>query len=62
MDWITDPQGIAWETYHSLGSIPVFGEEAAGVGDKDGGPAACCAGAPDTDAQRPAQTRSGCCA
>jgi catechol 2,3-dioxygenase-like lactoylglutathione lyase family enzyme len=23
--WITDPQGIAWETYHNLGSIPVFG-------------------------------------
>src|SRR5438552_11328904 len=22
--WITDPQGIAWETFHSLGSIPVF--------------------------------------
>ncbi len=25
--WTTDPQGVAWETFHSLGSIPVFGGE-----------------------------------
>lgn len=24
--WITDPQGIAWEHFHTLGNIPVFGE------------------------------------
>jgi catechol 2,3-dioxygenase-like lactoylglutathione lyase family enzyme len=24
--WITDPQGIAWETFHTLDSIPVYGE------------------------------------
>jgi catechol-2,3-dioxygenase len=23
--WVTDPQGIAWETYHTLDSVPVFG-------------------------------------
>jgi hypothetical protein len=36
--WVTDPQGIAWETFHTLDSIPVFGtdhREAANVG-------ACC--------------------
>lgn len=27
--WITDPQGIAWETFHSLESIPIFGEDNA---------------------------------
>lgn len=26
--WVEDPQGIAWETFHTLGGIPVFGEEA----------------------------------
>ena len=26
--WITDPQGIAWEQFHTLGNIPVFHEEA----------------------------------
>jgi catechol 2,3-dioxygenase-like lactoylglutathione lyase family enzyme len=25
--WVTDPQGIAWETFHTLVSIPVFGED-----------------------------------
>ncbi len=24
--WIRDPQGIAWETFHSLESVPVFSE------------------------------------
>jgi len=39
--WITDPQGIAWEHFHSLGNIPVFSEgkqEDVKVED-----AACCA-------------------
>lgn len=25
--WVTDPQGLAWETYHTLESVPVFGGE-----------------------------------
>jgi catechol-2,3-dioxygenase len=24
--WVTDPQGIAWEHFHTLGDIPVFSE------------------------------------
>jgi len=24
--WTTDPQGIAWETFHTLASVPVYGE------------------------------------
>ena len=24
--WITDPQGIAWETFHTLESIPMYGD------------------------------------
>jgi len=23
--WVTDPTGIAWETFHTLGGIPVYG-------------------------------------
>lgn len=39
--WLTDPQGIAWEQFHTLGNIPVFGEGSA----KNEEPAsACCAG------------------
>jgi hypothetical protein len=25
--WVNDPEGIAWETFHTLDSIPVFGSE-----------------------------------
>jgi catechol 2,3-dioxygenase-like lactoylglutathione lyase family enzyme len=25
--WVTDPTGIAWETFHTLGTIPVYGED-----------------------------------
>lgn len=25
--WTVDPQGIAWEAFHSLDSIPMFGED-----------------------------------
>ena len=27
--WVTDPSGIAWETFHTLGNIPVYGEDTA---------------------------------
>jgi len=25
--WVTDPTGIAWETFHTLGNIPIYGED-----------------------------------
>jgi hypothetical protein len=25
--WVTDPTGIAWETFNSLATIPVYGED-----------------------------------
>src|SRR5271154_2550932 len=27
--WVTDPTGIAWETFHTLSRIPVYGEDTA---------------------------------
>lgn len=36
--WIEDPQGIAWETFHTLGSVPIYGEEAGRAEEKS----ACC--------------------
>jgi catechol 2,3-dioxygenase-like lactoylglutathione lyase family enzyme len=27
--WSADPQGIAWEAFHTLADIPVFGQDAA---------------------------------
>lgn len=37
--WLQDPQGIAWETYHTLGSVPVFGDDNAPAQSDD---SACC--------------------
>lgn len=49
--WVTDPQGIAWEMYHTLDSIPVFGATAMSASASG-----CCV--PDA-ASKPAS--SGCC-
>ena len=38
--WVTDPQGIAWEHFHTLGNIPVFSEKEKSVAEAE---AACCA-------------------
>ena len=44
--WVNDPQGIAWESFHTLDSIPVYGE--TDVPNADGAPSAspeatsCC--------------------
>jgi len=27
--WVQDPQGVAWETFHTLDSIPTYGQNAA---------------------------------
>jgi extradiol dioxygenase family protein len=39
--WLTDPQGIAWEQFHTLGNTPVFGE---GSANNEQQSSACCAG------------------
>jgi hypothetical protein len=46
--WVTDPQGIAWEHFHTLGTIPVFHEPPAVAPAA----AACC---------NPSTPRSSCC-
>ena len=34
--WVTDPQGIAWEQFHTLDNIPVFSETAPGCRSRGG--------------------------
>lgn len=48
--WITDPQGIAWEHFHTLGNIPVFNEAT-----EEAPSHACCA-------PTSAAAQAGCCA
>jgi len=38
--WTTDPQGIAWETFRTLGEVPVYGETSRNAAGKPA--AACC--------------------
>ena len=53
--WVTDPQGIAWEHFHTLANIPVFREAAPAAG--------CCspAAATTTQAAAPAADDGACC-
>jgi hypothetical protein len=54
--WATDPTGIAWETYHTLDRIPVFGGQSAVGG--------CCVPEPaveKTVCGTPAKSAAGSC-
>jgi catechol 2,3-dioxygenase-like lactoylglutathione lyase family enzyme len=42
--WIADPQGIAWETYHTLGEAEIYGTDTETREDQAAG--ACCAPRP----------------
>jgi lactoylglutathione lyase len=66
--WVTDPTGIAWETFHTLGNVPVYGEDTPvfdhgtaivpgqrGAAEQNAG---CCV---PKGKQEPVTTQSGCC-
>jgi hypothetical protein len=50
--WVEDPQGIAWEAWHTLEEIPVYGAGTRPA--SDGEETACCSPAK-------AATEAGCC-
>jgi hypothetical protein len=58
---VTDPTGIAWETFHTLGGIPVYGEDTpvfdhgASIVPVESSSAQCC-----VPAQRAAPPESSC--
>jgi len=52
--WVTDPAGVAWESFHTLASIPVFG-------GTDDGADACCSQSRDDDAVELARVRAASC-
>ena len=53
--WVTDPQGVAWEGYHTLGEIRYFDRD----GDEAPAVTTCCAPA---KAAATTATRGRCCA
>jgi len=52
--WVKDPAGIAWETFHSLGAVPVYGESSEALQTQT----ACGAGACGTSTQGAAKTKA----
>jgi len=58
--WLTDPQGIAWEQFHTLNGVPTFSEATPTA---QAAASACCAG----EAPRgkpvgiPVKSASSCC-
>ena len=58
--WVTDPQGIAWEHFHTLGSIRVFSER-----QRPAGPRASARCGTDTPGGKPiaipVRAFSSCC-
>ena len=62
--WVTDPQGIAWESFRSLSSIPLFGDgetdQHASCGSGEAAAASCCTAAESKAAPAAIGSR-GCC-
>ena len=54
--WVTDPQGIAWESFHTLEDIPLYGTDFVPDGVRSG------VAPPATDEQKDAsREKAGCC-
>lgn len=57
--WVTDPQGVAWEHFHTLADIPVFNEAAPSGAEQ---PACCAPAAPrGKPLAVPVKAASSCC-
>ncbi|HEY2187816.1 MAG TPA: glyoxalase/bleomycin resistance/dioxygenase family protein, partial [Caldimonas sp.] len=58
--WVTDPDGVAWEQFHTLDSIPTFNETKPVAAEQ---PAECCAGSPPRGkpVAIPVKAASCCC-
>jgi len=59
--WVTDPQGVPWESFRSLGSVQIYGADsqvASGTCGSDQ-EAGCCA--PASRQAKPAVTLAACC-
>ena len=40
--WMLDPQGIAWESFHTLGTVPVYGDDGRSKAAQTEKKTACC--------------------
>ena len=40
--WTVDPQGIAWESFHTLDGVPLYGADTRSKATEKGTASACC--------------------
>ncbi len=68
--WVTDPQGIAWESFRSLATIPLFGSAESDISGptaamscgSDATSAASCCAPTEQQVALTTKSTSGCCA
>ena len=53
--WVTDPAGVPWESFKSLGTVPFYGGEEKGGAEKKEAQGGCCAPAAKK------QEKASCC-
>lgn len=60
--WVTDPQGIAWQHFHTLANIPTISEKSATVPQETEARACCAAaGTKGKPVAAPVEQASACC-
>jgi len=61
--WTRDPQGIAWEAFHTLDSVPMYDGTADAATESACGTSAtqCCGPAQANVEQAPAKSKTSCC-
>ena len=59
--WIVDPQGVAWEHFHTLGAVPVFSEAQPKAATATEAASACCAPRGKPVGIPVAAAKSSCC-
>jgi catechol 2,3-dioxygenase-like lactoylglutathione lyase family enzyme len=45
--WVHDPEGVAWETFHTFGTSTVYGEDRADDAAAESTASACCTPSPE---------------
>ena len=58
--WITDPQGIAWETYRTLGEAEIYGVDTKSA-EPEQASGACCSPRPAAVTVVPRKDTAKCC-
>ena len=53
--WVHDPEGVAWETFHTFGASTVYGEDRDNTGATGAESGSCCAPADEE------KTAASCC-